>query len=260
VAGPPPGHLVRPDTKPGQTSPGIFGEETAQAQAALKLAGQISLRCRTGSYRMAGALGERGADLCPEENSVSSRPFPRSCALAGAFGGTRGVLGAIAAAALVTIAASGCGTSATPTAAATSAASPGTGASAYLACLEQHGVTVPIARPTARPTAFPSASSAMMKARQACASLRPKGGFGGRGGFGGFGAALSAFRTCMADHGETIPTTRPTARPAPEPSASPRADRFLNGLNPSNPKVAAAVKACQSELPAFPRPAPSPTG
>jgi hypothetical protein len=187
---------------------------------------------------------------------VSSRLFPRSCALAGAFG-VRGVLGAIAAGALVTIAASGCGTSATPTAAATAAPSASTGAGAYLACLEQHGVTVPTARPTARPTAFPSASAAMMKARQACASLRPKGGFGGRG---GFGAAFQAFRTCMADHGETIPATRPTARPTPEPSASPRADRFLNGLNPSNPKVAAAVKACQSELPAFPGPAPSPTG
>ena len=190
---------------------------------------------------------------------MSSRLFPRSCALAGAFGGIRGVLGAIAAGALVAIAASGCGTSATPTAAA-AAASPSTGASAYLACLEQHGVTVPTARPTARPTAFPSASSAMMKARQACASLRPKGGFGGRGGLGGFGAALQAFRTCMADHGETIPATRPTARPTPGPSASPRADRFLNGLNPGNPKVAAAVKACQSELPTFPRPTPSPTG
>jgi hypothetical protein len=191
---------------------------------------------------------------------VSSRLFPRSCALAGASGGVRGVLGAIAAGALVTLAASGCGTSATPTAAATSAASPSTGAGAYLACLEQHGVTVPTVRPTARPTALPSASSAMMKARQACASLRPKGGFGGRGGFGGFGAALSAFRTCMADHGETVPATRPTPRPTPEPSASPRADRFLNGLSPSSPKVAAAVKACESKLPAFPSPAPSPTG
>ena len=100
----------------------------------------------------------------------------------------------------------------------------------------------------------------MTKARQACASLRPKGGFGGRGGFGGFGAALSAFRTCMANHGETIPATRPTARPTPEPSASPRADRFLNGLNPGDPKVAAAVKACESDLPTFPRPTPSATG
>ena len=185
---------------------------------------------------------------------MSSRLFPRSCAPRNALCGVR-VLGVIAGSALVTVLASGCGTSATPTAAATAAASPSPNASAYVDCLEQHGVTVPTARPstrpTARPTARPSANSAMMKARQACASLRPK---------GGFGAAFQAFRTCMADHGVTVPTARPTVRPTPEPSASPRADRFLNGLNPSSPKVAAAVKACASKLPAFPRPSPSPTG
>jgi len=188
---------------------------------------------------------------------VSSRLFPRSCPPRSALRGVR-ILGVLAGGALVAVLASGCGTSATPTAAATAAASPSPNASAYLTCLRQHGVTVPTARPstrpTARPTAFPSPNSAMTKARQACASLRPKGGFG-RG-----GAAFMAFRTCMADHGEAIPTTRPTARPTPEPSASPRADRFLNGLNPSNPKVAAAVKACASKLPAFPRPSPSATG
>lgn len=192
---------------------------------------------------------------------MPSRLFPRSRAPRNALRGVR-VLGVIAGSALVAVLASGCGTSATPTAAATAAASPSPNASAYVDCLEQHGVTVPTARPstrpTARPTARPSASSAMMKARQACASLRPKGGFGGRG--GDFGAAFQAFRTCMADHGEAIPTARPTARPTPEPSASPRADRFLNGLNPSSPEVAAAVKACASRLPAFPRPSPSPTG
>jgi len=209
---------------------------------------------------MAGAFGERGAGLCPEENSVASRLFPRSRAPRNALRDVR-VLGAIAGSALVAVLASGCGTSATPTAAATAAASPSPNASAYLTCLRQHGVTVPIARPstrpTARPTAFPSPNSAMTKARQACASLRPKGGFGGRG---GFGAAFTAFRACMASHGEAIPTARPTARPTPEPSASPRADRFLNGLNPANPKVAAAVKACASKLPVFPRPSPSATG
>ncbi len=196
---------------------------------------------------------------------MSSSLFPRSCALGRALAsvrGARGVLGAIAAGALAALLASGCGTSATPTAAATAAASPSPGASAYLTCLEQHGVKVPAtrpsARPTARPTAFPSANPTMTKARQACASLRPKGGFGGRG--GRFGAAFTAFRTCMADHGETIPTTRPSTAPTPEPSASPRADRFLNGLNPNNPKVAAAVKACESKLPTFPHPTPSATG
>jgi hypothetical protein len=188
---------------------------------------------------------------------VSSRLFPRRCAPGNALRGA-GVLGVIAGSALVAVLASGCGTSATPTAAATAAASPRPNASAYVDCLERHGVTVPTARPTTRPTAFPSAGSAMRKARQACASLRPKGGFGGRG--GDFGAAFQAFRTCMADHGEALPAARPSARPTPQPSASPRGDRFLNGLNPSSPKVAAAVKACESKLPAFPRPSPSSTG
>jgi hypothetical protein len=135
--------------------------------------------------------------------------------------------------------------------------------SAYLSCLSQHGVTVPSSRPTAspRPGGFGgfggSGSSADQAARKACASLRPSfggpggpGGPGGRGGggFGGFASALASFRSCMSKHGEPIPTTRPTSTPAP--SASP-ADRFLNGLNPGNAKVAAALKACQSKLPSF---------
>jgi len=61
----------------------------------------------------------------------------------------------------------------------------------------------------------------------------------------------------MAAHGEAIPATRPTARPTTRPS--PGADRFLNGLRPSDPKVAAALKACQSKLPRLPAPAPSPS-
>jgi hypothetical protein len=159
----------------------------------------------------------------------------------------------------------GCGQA--KSAAATAPSSPSSARSsmtAYLTCLRQHGVNVPTARPTVRPTARPSGgfgspSSAMLKARQACAKLRPAGGFGG----GRFTAAFQAFRTCMTSHGVTIPATRPTAPPSPpaSPPASgaPRAFRFLNGLNPNNAKVAAALKACQSKLPAFPRPAASPS-
>ena len=159
----------------------------------------------------------------------------------------------------------GCGQA--KSAAATAPSSPGSARSsitAYLTCLRQHGVNVPTARPTVRPTARPSGgfgspSSAMLKARQACAKLRPAGGFGG----GRFAAVFQAFRTCMASHGVTIPATRPSAPPSPpaNPPASgaPPAGRFLNGLNPNNPKVAAALKACQSKLPTFPRPAASPS-
>ena len=171
---------------------------------------------------------------------------------------------AVGCAALLLIAGCGQAKSAAATAP-SSSGSAGSSMTAYLTCLRQHGVTVPTARPTVRPTARPAGgfgagSATMQKARQACASLRPAGGFG----FGGrFTAAFQAFRTCMASHGVTIPATRPTAPPSPpaSPPASgaPRADRFLNGLNPDNPKVAAAVKACQSRLPTFPRPAASPS-
>jgi len=171
---------------------------------------------------------------------------------------------ALGCAALVLIA--GCGQAKSSAATApSSSSSAASSITAYLTCLRQHGVNVPTTRPTARPTARPSArpsggfgspSAAMQKARQACASLRPAGGFG----FGGrFGAAFTAFRSCMASHGAPIPTTRPTAPPASPPaSGAPRADRFLNGLNPNSPKVAAALKACQSKLPTFPRPSGSP--
>jgi hypothetical protein len=161
----------------------------------------------------------------------------------------------------------GCGQA--KSAAATTPSSPGSAGSsitAYLTCLRQHGVNVPTTRPTARPTARPAGgsgggSAAMQKARQACVSLRPAGGFGFGG--GGFAAAFQAFRTCMASRGVTIPTTRPTAPPtrpaSPPASGAPRAGRFLNGLNPNDPKVAAALKACRSKLPTFPGPPASPS-
>jgi hypothetical protein len=147
-------------------------------------------------------------------------------------------------------------------------ASPGSGASAYLACLRQHGISVPAApaSPAGSPSpgagagsgagtgtgtggGFQPGSAAFARALQACAALRPAGGFGGPfgGGFGPFGAALQAFRTCMAAHGEPIPATPPSTAP----SGTPGPDRFLNGLNPASPKVATALKACQSKLPAF---------
>jgi hypothetical protein len=174
-------------------------------------------------------------------------------------GRVRFVLAAAGCGALLALSASGCGTAAAPAASAAASPSASPGATAYLACLRQHGIAIPTARPTVRPTARPSggfgANPAFQKAMQACASLRPKGAFGGFG--GRFATAFKAFRSCMAAHGETIPSTRPTATPTatPSPGASPGADRFLNGLNPADPQVAAALKACESKLPAFAKPA-----
>ncbi len=140
-----------------------------------------------------------------------------------------------------------------------SSASSSSSFSAYLNCLRQHGADIPAARPTTGAGGFGGSggfdSTTFQQARQACAALRPSGGSGGGfGGFGGggFATAFQAFRSCMAAHGEAIPTAQPTAPP------SPGTDRFLNGLNPSNPKVAAALKACQSKLPSFPGAGASP--
>jgi hypothetical protein len=156
----------------------------------------------------------------------------------------------------------GCGTKTVFGAGATSSPSASSGFSAFRNCLEQHGVTPGsggfgggLGGGSGGGGTGSSNNSKLQQAMQACASLRPSfgsggGGFGG-GGFGGggaFGQAIQAFRSCMSSHGETIPTTRPTSPPA---GGSSPADRFLNGLNPGNPKVAAALKACESKLPSF---------
>lgn len=157
------------------------------------------------------------------------------------------------------------------TADATSAASAASGYSAYTACLTQHGVTLPSrgafgagrrthaagsytpgARPSGGAGGFggfggASANPTMAAAIQACASDRPTGaagGFGGGGGFSGGSSRLTAFRSCMTQQGEALPTTRPTAVSTATGSA-----RYLNGLNPSDPKVAAALKVCDALIP-----------
>jgi hypothetical protein len=133
------------------------------------------------------------------------------------------------------------------------------GPAAYLACLRQHGVTIPAGPPSpggggGSASGPAPGTPAFTRAQQACAALRPPGGFfGPGGGFGQFGAALQSFRSCMAAHGEPVPATPPSAPPAGQPGP----DRFLNGLNPANPGVAAALKACQSRLPNF---GPPPAG
>jgi hypothetical protein len=172
--------------------------------------------------------------------------------------GSRGGRVACVAAALglAALLVAGCGTASGSPAAGSSSPS---GFTAYLSCLRQHGVKVPTTRPSRPPSGgfggggfgggfggSSGSSSTFEKASRACASLRPSGG--GFGGFGGFATALASFRSCMSSHGEPIPTTRPTSPPA---AGSSPADRFLNGLNPSNSKVAAALKACESKLPSF---------
>lgn len=160
---------------------------------------------------------------------------------------------------------SGGASSASATAASTSSATAstnaggqrGAGFAAYSACLSQHGITLPSGRAsdrptgqfTAAPTARPSggfgfappsgvSSSAFAAAQQACASLRPTGRFGGAAGF----TALAAFRSCMSDHGVSLPSTGPV----------------LGTLSTTDPKVSSALSICRPLLPSRPG-APSPT-
>jgi hypothetical protein len=125
------------------------------------------------------------------------------------------------------------------------------GASAYLNCLRQHGVTGfgggsssggsssgSSSSGSSSSGSSPS-SSAIANARQACASLRPAGGFGGSS---GFSAAFAKFESCLSAHGVTLPS----------PSASGGGFRNLFGELQSTAAGQAALNACKSDLPFTP--------
>jgi hypothetical protein len=157
----------------------------------------------------------------------------------------------------------GCGSSSPGSASAPTAAPGQGGAQAYTACLSQHGVTLPSAfprgnrasgRPSGTPSDRPSGGSGgqfgngnqppagvdaatWQQAQQACSSLRPSGGQPGGGNRNN--AASTAYRNCLSDHGVTM-------------SSGP------GGLDANDPKVAAAMKACEPLRPTG-RPTPSPT-
>jgi hypothetical protein len=110
-------------------------------------------------------------------------------------------------------------------------------AGAYLSCLHKHGVIIPTASGTGESGGLAIDSSTFEKAQETCVSTLP----GIK-----FTVAFQAFRSCMSSHGERVPSTLPTASPT---SGTSSADPFFLGLNLGNPKVAAALKACQSKLP-----------
>jgi hypothetical protein len=134
------------------------------------------------------------------------------------------------------------------------------GFQAYISCLSEHGVTLNLPqgnRPTDQPRPDPSRSpggpggpgggfpggggflgeqapegvdqATWDAARTACESVRPTAGPGGPG--GGFdNSAFTAYRNCLSDHGVTM-------------SQGP------SNLSTADPKVAAAVKACEALRP-----------
>lgn len=169
------------------------------------------------------------------------------------------------------------GAAAGTTAAGNSAAAGTTGGAngfaAYAACLKKNGVTLPTGRPGgfggsrpsggARPSGRPgggfgglnATSGPMAAAAKACASLRPTGGFGGGANNAAIQSQLVAYRSCLSDHGVTLPTqaARPTGSPAAGATRTPGRRGFggLGALNTADPKVAAAVKACAPLRPTF---------
>jgi hypothetical protein len=165
--------------------------------------------------------------------------------------------GAAMAVALTTLSACGSGgTQATTLAGSTagssaSASSTAGNRAAYRDCLTQHGATLPSRAPGGGGgNASASPDPQLQAAMQACASLRPNGGGNNKG-----ASALVAFRNCMSQQGEAIPTTKPTASPSVKATGD---DRYLNGLSATDPKVAAALSACSALIPTHsPKPSDS---
>jgi hypothetical protein len=180
--------------------------------------------------------------------------------------------------------AAGCGgSSATPPASAPSGAN---GFAAYTECLAKNGVVLPSAsanprgtrngtRPSTRPSDRPSGGTGnggggggfggfafgnnppagvdqatWDKAMQACQSVRPS--FGGNGGANN--TALVAYRNCLTEHGVVLPSGRPSAGPGGGGGFG-----GLGSLNTADPKVAAALAACEPLRPTGgPRPSSTP--
>jgi hypothetical protein len=192
-------------------------------------------------------------------------------------------LGAAVAMAAVAMGVAACGGKGDGTDGTATGGNNGNGFQAYISCLSEHGVTLPQQpgnRPTDQPRPNPSRSpggqggngqggtgqggtgqgggfpgggglfgeqapqgvdqTTWDAARTACESVRPTAGPGGQGGPGGFdNSAFTAYRNCLSDHGVTM-------------SQGP------GDLTTADPKVAAAVKACEALRPTgAPRPQPT---
>ncbi|MGW3736444.1 hypothetical protein [Streptomyces sp. NPDC005148] len=150
---------------------------------------------------------------------------------------------------------SGCSSSSAGTsaeAAPTASASGGTQEmDAYRQCLSEQGVTLPSGRPSGGAGGGggggfgggQSADPEFQKASEACASLRPQGGGGGAN-----ASAITAFTSCMKDHGVVLPSASPGSQRNP-----------ASGLNTADAKTAEAYTACQALLPQRPSGQSAPT-
>lgn len=154
----------------------------------------------------------------------------------------------------------------------TKPASGAAGFAAYRTCMAKHGVTLPN-RPTGTPAgasggtnnrAAPGSGGGsggggsfgrqlpagvtqqqMDAARQACAGLRPQ-----RSGQGAFNSqAFQAYRSCMADHGVTLPERPTSGTSGSSTSAPPSSTTPPVAVDRSSPAYQAAAAVCRPLLP-----------
>jgi hypothetical protein len=115
---------------------------------------------------------------------------------------------------------------------------------AFRQCLTEHGAKAPSGRPSGAPSGRPGGrpggasggGQSANPAMQACASLRP----GGNGGGGGNAnaSAISAFTSCMKDHGVVLPSASPGSKGG-----------VMGSINTADAKTAKAYSSCKALLP-----------
>ena len=167
--------------------------------------------------------------------------------------------------------AAACGTKSSATSAGTSTTAKGAaGFTAYRDCLAKNGVKLPAGggfrgpggsgaptgtfapRTPGTGGAGGAGSSlrnnpAFDKAQKACASLRPKGGFGGGAG----STAFQAFASCMSSHGITI-RGRGFGGGSSGSTGSTSTSVPATTVDTSSPQYQAAYNTCKALLPATP--------
>ena len=128
-----------------------------------------------------------------------------------------------------------------PAAAASSGGGPSAGLTDFLACMRDNGVSVPAQASGggAQPPNLGGVDQAKLAdAQKACQAKLPAGASPAAGS----SSAFAAYRSCMADHGVTLPTPAAGATPQTPPSS----------IDQSGGSVSAAQQACRGLLPTNP--------
>lgn len=177
----------------------------------------------------------------------------------------QGVVVAVALGGALALGACGGGSSSTSSKASTNGSNTNQATAAYRQCLRDHGLSfgrrgsgtsattdaggsgVPDTGtpPSSRAPLTPQQQAQRQAAQQACQSKLPSGFLQQRQ------QDLAAYRSCLKDHGVTLPATQ---------STDPFAGNGLRGINRNDPTVQAALKACAPLAPSGGRFGPGGTG